>query len=184
MAKRDLDVSRNDEIRGELDEKAKSLARAEARAREINIDNRMKPGDTLYFPPEKVPYGWVYRWIRISMLGIPDPDNERFQIIQRGWTPVPADRHPEEAGHHLYKNDEAIRRNVIIRKGQMLCEMPEISYRGYMKLVHQAAYEDVRSLKGALGEMNVDPTMRGEVFENTDDYSAQRGRAGGRSFGY
>lgn len=169
---------RDDEIRPEIDHKALSLQRAMERAREIKIDERMTPGDILYFPVEKVPYGWTYKWIRVSVAGIPDAAHERAQRYY-GWTPVPADRHPEEARGSFYANDASLYGNVIERKGLLLCEMPTESVKKIEVARNRLYKETTDSLRGAIEEMPHDPTVPTHVLENRDDFSVEFGRSFG-----
>lgn len=89
IEKRGAQRARNDDTRA-----AESLARAEARAREIrgvaveHGENRDK-----FWAPEP-PDGWDYQWKRKSVFGQEDPHYER-EILAQGWTPVPLSRHPE-----------------------------------------------------------------------------------------
>ena len=49
------------------------------------------PPQTLPSPnPEK---GWVFRWVRTSMMGQSDPTNSSAKF-REGWEPVKAENHP------------------------------------------------------------------------------------------
>lgn len=65
----------------------------------------------------KKPKHMAYKWLRVTLGGMEDPENQTIAELN-GWTPVPADRHPELAGMSA-KKDQA-----IIRGGQMLVELP------------------------------------------------------------
>lgn len=50
-------------------------------------------------PPQLLPSptpspGWVYRWVRTSMMGQMDPTNMSAKL-REGWEPVKAENHPE-----------------------------------------------------------------------------------------
>lgn len=182
-SKRELTIG--DEIRPEMDRRALDLQRAHDRMREINIDDRMNPTDILYFPLEKVPYGWTYKWIRRSVLGVPDFNHER-QMLWMGWSPVPADRHPEEARHFLYQDpNSAPVGNVIERKGLILCELPTEADRAYMMKRDKAHARVLASLSSAVEQMPNDPTIPTVIHGNEDDYStAQERNNYGTSFGF
>jgi hypothetical protein len=178
MSKRDL--SRIDEVRPELDAKTASLMRAQERMREIDIDDRMNPADILYFPIEKVPYGWVYKWIRVSTMGEPDLNHERLQM-RMGYSPVPADRHPEEARNHLHASDIISTGNVIVRRGLMLCEIPKEAHDKFAKFKDGKHQEVMKSLSTAIEQIPQDPTVPRGVIENSDDYTSNLGRTFGFS---
>jgi hypothetical protein len=77
------------------------------------------PPQTLPSPnPEK---GWVFRWIRTSMMGQSDPTNSSAKF-REGWEPVKAENHPEL----MYQADPNTRfkGNVEIG-GLLLCKAPE-----------------------------------------------------------
>jgi len=74
----------------------------------------------LYVPQAKVPDGMTYAWVRESTLNEPDPDNMTDRMI-RGWSPVPAARHPEMVPPPL-PGYEGMEVSVIRRGGLILCE--------------------------------------------------------------
>lgn len=77
------------------------------------------PPQTLPSPnPEK---GWVFRWVRTSMMGQSDPTNSSAKF-REGWEPVKAENHPEL----MYQADPNTRfkGNVEIG-GLLLCKAPE-----------------------------------------------------------
>jgi len=77
-----------------------------------------QPPSLLDAPPP--PQGYVYRWIRESMIGQNDPAN-MSKRIREGWEPVRAEEHPEfeaptvEDGRHI---------GVIGVGGLILAKMP------------------------------------------------------------
>ena len=76
------------------------------------------PPQTLPSPePEK---GWVFRWVRTSMMGQADPTNTSGKF-REGWEPVKAEDHPEL----MYQADPNTRfkGNVEIG-GLLLCKAP------------------------------------------------------------
>lgn len=172
--------NRIDEVRQsiDLDPKAESLRRALERDREISPENKMLATDLLFFPPEKVPEGWEYRWIRKSALGSPDTNHERTQM-RNGWTPVPASRHPEEARNHLCSAEE-IDSNVMVRSGLILCEMPKITIAKYERQRNSSIQAMMDSLNGAVQDLKSDPTIPAGIIANRDDFT----NSTGRTFGY
>ena len=78
-----------------------------------------KPPQTL---PEPEPQdGWVFRWIRTSIMGQPDPSNTSAKF-REGWEPVKAEDHPELM-HHADPNSK-FKGNIEIG-GLLLCKAPE-----------------------------------------------------------
>lgn len=79
---------------------------------------RIYTGENLFdLDQSRIPPGMAYTWKRVSLLGQEDKEN---QIIaeMNGWTPVPANRHPELAG-------KSGGEGPIVRKGLMLMEQPK-----------------------------------------------------------
>lgn len=66
-----------------------------------------------------IPPGWYYEWKTYTVYGARDPDSET-NLRLRGWTPVPAARHPELVP--LGTPPDA----PVIKKGLMLMEIPSI----------------------------------------------------------
>lgn len=78
-------------------------------------------------PPESLPSptakpGWVYRWIRTSVMGQADPSNVSAQF-RTGWEPVKAAEHPEL--HMVGTNPTGRFKDAIEVGGLILCKAPE-----------------------------------------------------------
>jgi hypothetical protein len=76
-------------------------------------------------PPETLPSpdprdGWTHRWVRMSMLGTPDPQN-RSSKFREGYEPCKADDYPELMMHAT--SDGPYKGNIEIG-GLMLCRIP------------------------------------------------------------
>ena len=71
-------------------------------AREIeNRENsqRKKAWSPPQILPDPIPQpGWVFRWIRTSLMGQADPTNTSAKL-REGWEPVKAEDHPELMMH-------------------------------------------------------------------------------------
>src|SRR6185503_19450124 len=67
----------------------------EDRDSEIDYDLEMNYTSGTYIDPKKIPAGMRYTWLRHSICGEPD-DANLAAFRRRGWTPVPASRHPEK----------------------------------------------------------------------------------------
>lgn len=76
------------------------------------------PPQTLPTPDEKD--GWVFRWIRTSMLGQLDPTNTSAKF-REGWEPVKAEDHPELM--HQADPNSRYKGNVEVG-GLLLCKAP------------------------------------------------------------
>ena len=46
------------------------------------------------YDESKRPHDMTYKWVRVTLGGQEDPRNQILHDMN-GWTPVPADRHPE-----------------------------------------------------------------------------------------
>lgn len=88
-----------------------------------NRDNKQRK--MTWAPPETLPSpnpqdGWVFRWIRTSMMGQMDPTNTSAKM-REGWEPVKAEDHPEL----MFNADpnSKFKGNVEIG-GLLLCKAP------------------------------------------------------------
>lgn len=94
-------------------------ARARQRAEELrgHAGGDMSEGpDALYVDPSSIPDGWTYEWKMHTVYGAENPSYQ-IDLQRRGWTPVPAARHPEMmplGSTHQF----------ILRDGLMLMECP------------------------------------------------------------
>ena len=94
------------------------LAR-EIESRENNVRKKTwAPPETL--PSPKPQDGWVFRWVRTSMMGQMDPTNTSAKM-REGWEPVKAEDHPEL----MFSADpnSKFKGNVEIG-GLLLCKAP------------------------------------------------------------
>ena len=76
-------------------------------------------------PPQTLPTpeaqaGWVFRWIRTSMMGQADPMNTSARM-REGWEPVRAEDHPELK---LYADPRSTFKDNIEVGGLLLCKAP------------------------------------------------------------
>jgi len=72
--------------------------------------------------------GWVFRWIRTSLLGNNDNPNVSKKF-REGWIPCRSEDHPELQIHMMdYKSEWAEKGNIEIG-GQLLCKMPSDTAR-------------------------------------------------------
>jgi hypothetical protein len=96
-----------------------------------------------YKPPNALPHvpdtpDWCYRWVRVSSLGVEDPENF-MRRAQDGFKPVPAAEAPEvvkELGELRMSLAANVSKDLVIISGLVLCRAP----RHLMKL-RQDHYE-------------------------------------------
>jgi hypothetical protein len=79
-----------------------------------------RPPDTLPMP-NPVP-GWVFRYIRISTMGMADPKNESTKR-REGWEPVKASEVPEVM-HYGDLNSNSRYKDCVEIGGLILCKAP------------------------------------------------------------
>ena len=77
-------------------------------------------------PPQTLPSpkpqpGWVFRYIRTSIMGTADPSNTSAKF-REGWEPVKAEAHPELM--HMSDPNSRFKGNIEIG-GLLLCKAPE-----------------------------------------------------------
>lgn len=80
----------------------------------------------VWTPPQTLPApnpqpGWVFRYIRTSIMGTADPSNTSAKF-REGWEPVKAEDHPELM--HMADPNSKFKGNVEIG-GLLLCKAPE-----------------------------------------------------------
>lgn len=115
-----------------------SLQAALARAAEIeeNDDRGVNGGDAFAFDRRIIPAGWEYQWRTDTVLNQRDPSYQ-VELQKMGWKPVPASRHPEMMPAGWTDS-------FIIRKGQILMEMPKAIVDRARILDQRRAMEAVR----------------------------------------
>lgn len=103
----------------------------ETREVEINYDDvlrNIQQGNlsTVTIPPERIPQGWVYAWARDTHFKSGEhPDHTRMpNLLRKGWTPVPAENHPELVPPDVLGRN-AHMRGYIYRDGSILCQRPK-----------------------------------------------------------
>lgn len=81
----------------------------------VRVRRRRRVEDPMYIDPRKIPPHTSYEWKRFSCFGQPDHDHQ-VNLRENGWTPVPAERHPEmmPTGHTGH----------IEKRGQILMQRP------------------------------------------------------------
>jgi hypothetical protein len=145
----------------------------EARRLEERI-NEMKPQFNMdYKDPLHIiaPEGWTYMWVRIGFRDGPD-SNRETEMMAKGWTPVPADRHPEKMTKNLLGQTQE--HNFIVDRGLLLCEMPTVFVEMERDKLNKHNIELMRSMPGLnnnlLGNKAMPVTTKGSELKVRREY--------------
>ena len=94
----------------------------EAKSRENETrDKSWEPASIL---PDPTPQdGWIFRWVRTSMIGNADNTNVSKKF-REGWEPVRAEDHPELQIMSDHKSEWGAKGNIEVG-GLLLCKSPE-----------------------------------------------------------
>jgi len=130
--------------------------RLELRVNELRPVMNMSYKDPLYIDPELVPDGWEYFWVRESVLGEPD-FGRTVEMKRKGWTPVPADRHPEMTFDDFLGRMSHLK-GYIFHKGLVLFERPKEFGDMERKAIQQHNEQILRSMPGTENFM-AEPTI-------------------------
>lgn len=110
-------------------------------------------------PPQTLPEpepqpGWVFRWIRTSMMGTADPSNTSAKL-REGWEPVKAEDHP----NLMMQADPNSRfKGNIEIGGLLLCKAPEEMMRQRDAYYQRQAKSQIESVDNTYMKLN-DPRM-------------------------
>jgi len=89
-------------------------------------DTRDKSWEPASLLPDPDPQdGWVFRWVRTSMVGHPDNTNISKKF-REGWEPVRAEDHPELHIMSDHKSEWGAKGGIEVG-GLLLCKAPEES---------------------------------------------------------
>ena len=109
----------------------------------------------VWAPPQTLPEpepqdGWVFRWIRTSVMGQADPSNTSAKF-REGWEPVKAEDHPELM--HMADVNSRFKGNVEIG-GLLLCKAPESMMKQRDNYYTQQAQAQVTSVDSNFMRLN------------------------------
>lgn len=119
----------------------------------------------LFIDPRMVPQGMEYRWVRKSILGEEDP----FRMVdcaKKGWTPVPADRHPELCFQDFFGRTSHMS-SFIFYKGLVLCERVEELCKLERQKYANMNYANMCSLQGTenyMGEPGIPVRNNSQIY--------------------
>ena len=120
------------------------------------LENRESAQRTkIWTPPQTLPApnpqpGWVFRYIRTSIMGNADPSNTSAKF-REGWEPVKAEDHPELM-HHADQNSK-FKGNIEIG-GLLLCKAPEELMKQRDEYYAQQAKAQVQSVDNNFMRLN------------------------------
>ena len=120
------------------------------------VENRESTQRTkTWTPPQTLPEpkpqpGWVFRYIRTSIMGVADPSNTSAKL-REGWEPVKADDHPELM--HMTDPNSRFKGNIEIG-GLLLCKAPEELMRQRDEYYAQQAKAQLQSVDNNFMRLN------------------------------
>lgn len=128
--------------------------------------------DPLAVDPRKIPAGYEYRWIRDSVLGQRDP-YRMIYMARKGYTPVPADRHPELCWAGLPWQAEAQQQGYLCHGGLILCERLQKYAQIEQTTLEKVNSARITALPGQDHFMD-EPTIPIRVIANSTVFEGQR----------
>ena len=142
--------------------------------REQSVRNKTwEPASVL--PDPEPQDGWVFRWIRTSMVGQVDNTNasKRFR---EGWEPVRAEDHPELQIMSDHNSDWG-KKGAVEVGGLLLCKAPEELVRGRQEYYAKRAQDQMQAVDNNFMRQS-DPRM--PVFAPDRKTSVTFGGGGSR----
>jgi len=105
--------------------------------------------DDAFIPQSLLPIpepqdGWVFRWVRTSILGESDNINVSTRF-REGWEPVMAEEHPELKIQSDYGSQFAAKGNIEIG-GLLLCKAPEKTMQQRSKYYEDMAQQQMEGV--------------------------------------
>ena len=168
-------MSRNDRKDAPVgrDSRAWESRYAEDRLANIRKAIHMQYGDPFYIPPEKIPEGVHYYWVRVHIFKDgSEPDfNRSAEMYEKGWDFVPVTRHPEFTAMDLNKPSGKLE-GCILRRGHVLVERPKELGDMEMKVF---AKEVIRTLQTVPGEDSMMNSPLGSVRKEQWDTQFKTG---------
>jgi hypothetical protein len=110
-------------------------------------------------PPQTLPdpapqKGWVFRWIRTSIMGQFDPTNTSAKF-REGWVPVKAEDHPEM---QIFSDPNSRFKGNVEVGGLVLCKAPEEMVNQRNDWYNRQAQSQMDAVDNTLMKTN-DPRM-------------------------
>lgn len=135
----------------------------ETRDAQIRKNFTMDWMSELHFDQCEIPEGMEYYWVRDTIYD--DPCKSRIvEMKRRGWSPVPADRHPDRVvGSVPWRTDP--KAGFIYHRGLVLCERPKEYGDIERKNYHDVSIRNLNSIPGT-EEFTSNQAMPARVFNN------------------
>ena len=109
-----------DNINAEQESAERTPREIESREASLRIQSWENPSNLPNPEPQE---GWVFRYIRTSLLGNADNPNVSRKL-REGWQPCRLEDHPELQIHMMDHNSEWSKKGNVEIGGQLLCKMP------------------------------------------------------------
>ena len=109
-----------DNINAEEESAERTPREIESREASQRIQSWENPSNLPNPEPQE---GWVFRYIRTSLLGNADNPNVSRKL-REGWQPCRLEDHPELQIHMMDHNSEWSKKGNVEIGGQLLCKMP------------------------------------------------------------
>tara|TARA_R100000995_G_scaffold48225_1_gene23063 strand:+ start:95 stop:604 length:510 start_codon:yes stop_codon:yes gene_type:complete len=109
-----------DNINAEQESAERTPREIESREASQRIQSWENPSNLPNPEPQE---GWVFRYIRTSLLGNADNPNVSRKL-REGWQPCRLEDHPELQIHMMDHNSEWSKKGNVEIGGQLLCKMP------------------------------------------------------------
>ena len=108
--------------------------------------------------------GWVFRYIRTSLLGQTDNPNVSRKL-REGWEPCRLEDHPELQIHMQDHNSEWAARGNVEIGGQLLCKMPKEKAEAREEYFNNIASQQLESVDNTYFKDQDSRMATKEVFE-------------------
>ena len=138
-----------------MSERSQEERNLETRRQAIEKRIQMNYQDPLYVDPETIPQDMEYKWVRDSLLGV--PDKTRMMMQRRlGWVPVPAVNHPEMMPEFDNSMRDSHLDGYIHYSGLVLCQRPKEFGDIERQMETEANYKAMKHIPGLDGSGNPD----------------------------
>jgi len=108
--------------------------------------------------------GWVFRYIRTSLLGQTDNPNVSRKL-REGWEPCRLEDHPELQIHMMDHNSEWSAKGNVEIGGQLLCKMPKEKAEAREQYFDNVASQQLESVDNTYFKDQDSRMATKEVFE-------------------
>lgn len=108
--------------------------------------------------------GWVFRYIRTSLLGNTDNPNVSKKF-REGWLPCRLEDHPELQIHMMDHNSEWAKKGNVEIGGQLLCKMPKDQAKARDEHFQNIAHTQMESVDNAYFKDQDSRMPTKQVFE-------------------